>query len=94
MIVRDLTNPKSDYKGRPCYAVGAFCPCRPCYNPHDCTPPNPAYSKKVYSETFHCACNWNTGCPQPKLKPAHDLNRQGRCRRCGEYLNNLPERTY
>lgn len=83
MIVRDLTLPKSDYKGHPCYAVEKACPCMPCYNCHDCTPPNPAYSKKVYSDTFHCAENWNNGCPQPHPEPNHILNRQGRCKRCG-----------
>lgn len=84
MIVRDLTLKKSDYKGHHCHAVGSFCPCRSCYNAHDCTPPNSAYSKKVYSETFSCATNWNTGCPHPLPEPEHDLNRQGRCKRCGE----------
>ena len=83
MIVRNLELKKTDYKGHPCYAVDSECPCLPCYNPHDCTPPNPAYSKKVYSDTFHCATNWNTGCPQPKPEPIHNLNRQKRCKKCG-----------
>ena len=85
MIVRDLTLKKTDYKGHPCYAVDKVCPCRACYNCHDCIPPNPTYSKKVYSDIFHCASNWNKGCPQPKLESNHILNRQGKCRRCGAY---------
>lgn len=100
MIVRDLTQKKTDYKGHPCHASGAFCPCRPCYNCHDCNPPDPRYSKKVYSDTFSCAVNWNSGCPQPKPEPNHILNRLGRCRRCGEVPNatkqrdKLPERIH
>jgi len=83
IIVRDKTLPKSDYKGHPCYAVGLDCPCRPCYNAHDCTPPNRVYSRKVYSDVFHCASNWNDGCPSPKPVAVHDFNRLGKCRRCG-----------
>jgi len=83
MIVRDLTLKKTDYKGHPCWATDAVCPCRPCYNCHDCYPPDPRYSKKIYSDTFACAYNYNTGCPQPKPESAHILNRQHRCKRCG-----------
>lgn len=93
MIVRNLTLKKTDYKGHPCYASGGFCPCRPCFNPHDCTPPNPVYSKKAYSDIFHCATNWSSGCPQPKPEPTHEFNRQGYCKKCGEYPNKFPERT-
>lgn len=93
MIVRDLTLKKADYKGHPCHASGAFCPCRPCYNCHDCTPPNPTHSKKVYSDTFHCASNWNTGCPQPIPEPTHIPNRLGHCKRCGEIVTR-PERKH
>ncbi len=86
LIVRDLTLKKMDYKGHPCYAVDKVCPCRPCYNCHDCNPPNPAYNKKVYSDIFHCAVNYDRGCPQPKPEPNHMLNRQHRCKRCEEYI--------
>ncbi len=84
----------TDYKGHPCYARGNFCPCRSCYNPHDCNPPDPRYSRKVYSDTFSCAYNYNNGCPQPKPKPVHSLNRQGRCTKCGSHPNKIPERNY
>lgn len=86
IVVRDKSLPKSDYKGRSCYAVDAVCPCRPCYNCHDCTPPNRTYSRRLYSDVFHCASNYNSGCPQPKPVPVHNLNRLGRCRRCGVYV--------
>lgn len=86
MIVRDLTKPKSEYKGHHCYAVDAICPCRPCYNCHDFSPPNPAHSRKLYSDGFHCASNWYSGCPQPKPEPTHTLNRQKRCVRCGQVI--------
>lgn len=93
MIVRDLTLKKTEYKGHPCYASGAFCPCRPCYDAHDCNPPDPRYSKKVYSDTFSCAVNHNNGCPQPLPEPTHILNRLGRCKRCGQTVK-YPERRF
>ena len=83
MQVRDHTKPVKEYKGGHwTFAVDAVCPCRPCYNAHDCTPPNPAYSKTAYSDVFHCASNWNSGCPQPKPEPQHILNRLNNCKRC------------
>lgn len=85
-IVRDKTLKKSEYKGHPTYAVDDVCPCRPCFNAHDCTPPNPAHSRKVYSDVFHCATNWNSGCPQPKPEPEHILNRLNNCKRCGIHI--------
>ena len=78
---------KKDYKGHPCYAVFRDCPCKPCYNCHDCNPPNPAHSKKVYSDIFHCATNWNKGCPQPIPESQHTLNRQHKCIHCGSYVD-------
>lgn len=83
MIVRDLTLSKSDYKGHPCHVSEMNCPCRPCYNCHDCTPPDWSRSEKVYSDTFYCAVRWNKGCPDPKPEPVHTLNRLKRCIRCG-----------
>lgn len=85
MIVRDLTLKKSEYKGHPCYASEAVCPCRPCFNCHDCNPPNRDYSNNVYSDIFDCASRYNSGCPQPNPEPVHILNRQHRCKRCGQY---------
>ena len=87
MIVRDNSLSKKDYKGHPCHAVDRVCPCRPCYNCHDCTPPDPRYTRQVYSSVFHCAVNWNGGCPQPKPEPVHDLNRMGTCKRCREKVS-------
>ena len=83
MIARDLTLPKADYKGHPCHVKEKDCPCKPCYNCHDCTPPNREHSDKVYSDTFRCAVNWNKGCPIPEPTANHILNRQNRCKRCG-----------
>ena len=68
--------------------------CRPCYNCHDCKPPDPRHSKKVYSDVFSCAVNWNNGCPQPLPNPNHILNRQGRCKKCGQSPNKSPERKH
>lgn len=86
--VRDLTNPISDYKGHLCWAVDKNCPCKPCFCPHDCHPPNPAYSKKKYSEVFDCVTNWNRGCPSPHPEPEHIyIGSSRRCVRCGEYMH-------
>ena len=87
MIVRDLSLKKTDYKGHPTHAIEKECPCRPCFNAHDCRPPDPRFSKKVYSDIFSCATNWNNGCPpRPFPEPKHDLNRVKHCRRCGQYV--------
>lgn len=91
-IVRDNTQPKGSYKGHPCWAVAEACPCRPCFNCHDCRPPDYAKTGKVYSDTFHCATNWNSGCPYPYPEPVHDLNRVGHCRRCGIYITKSKPR--
>lgn len=85
-VVRDKTLKKTDYKGHPCYATDEVCPCRPCFNCHDCRPPDRRYTNQLYSPVFHCATNWNSGCPDPKPEPVHDLNRVGHCRRCGAYV--------
>jgi len=79
MIVRDLTLKKTDYKGHPCWAIDVVCPCRPCYNCHDCG----SFNGGRWHPNFACASNWNSGCPQPKTEPVHILNRQHRCKRCG-----------
>ena len=86
MIARDLTKLKSDYKGHPCFVIDSKCPCRPCYNCHDCTPPNPVHTKEIYSSIFHCATNWNKGCPDLIPEPNHILNTQKTCKRCKEKI--------
>jgi len=35
------------------------------------------------ADDFRCWRNNEYGCPRPKPEPAHDLNRVGRCKRCG-----------
>lgn len=87
MKVRDHTKNLSEYKGHWTYAVDANCPCRSCYNSHDCTPPNRAYSNQLYSEVFHCASNWNNGCPSPLPKPVHIPRLRGViCERCKQSI--------
>ena len=79
MIVRNHLLGKKEYKGRSCHAVDQVCPCRPCYNCHDC-----GHSDSYYGwvESFQCAVNYNTGCPQPKPEPQHILNKQRYCKCC------------
>lgn len=90
MKVRDLTLPKTDYKGHVFDASGSFCPCRPCLNAHDC---GSVYGGS-YHEDFQCAYRYNNGCPFPKPEAVHILNRLGRCKRCGCFPNKLPETTW
>lgn len=84
IIVRDKTQSIKGYKGHPCYATDKVCPCRTCFNCHDCTPPSPCHSKKMYSDVFQCATNYNRGCPDPKPQPKHISTKYGKvCKRCG-----------
>lgn len=77
------------YKGRPTFAVDRLCPCRPCFNAHDCGHSN-SYSGWVTK--MHCATNYNRGCPQPIPEPYHIVKLKNprvrpekrRCVRCGE----------
>lgn len=90
MQVRDHTLPKTEYKGRPTEASDEMCPCRPCYNAHDCSDPVRVYDKQgrwVKNKTvpkMECATRWNKGCPSPKPDPEHifPTMRAGQCKRC------------
>lgn len=87
MKVRDYTQRVTEYKGHWTFAVDSNCPCRPCYNAHDCTPPSREHSNKVYSDIFHCATNWNNGCPHPFPEPGHILSPYGTvCKRCKQRI--------
>lgn len=81
MKVRDHTKSVKEYKGKWTWAVDELCPCRPCFNAHDCGHSDSHYG---WIERFACAVNHNSGCPQPKPEPQHVLSgRQRICRRCG-----------
>jgi len=88
MKVRDRTMLVSEYRGQWTEASDKECPCRPCYNPHDCgysrTGPN---KTNVWVARIECATRWNGGCPSPKPEPQHIYrSKRGReryCRRCG-----------
>lgn len=60
MLVRDHTKKKSEYKGRECVVSDKFCPCRPCYNCHDC---GCRLSSGKWMERMMCATNMTGGCP-------------------------------
>lgn len=96
MKVRDKTKKPTEYKGHevPAGAGGRDCPCLPCFNVHDCGYWNSA-GKRVH--IWHCATNWNHGCPDPLPRPTHIFkltkrfqNRKPgdvfRCIRCGQRL--------
>lgn len=83
MIVRDRTRPASFYKGRPTEARDDRCPCRPCFNAHDCG--YSAYGGHVVA--MECATRWNSGCPRDgdDTWPVHIFksDRARACKRCG-----------
>ena len=87
MLVRDKSLPKSDYKGRPTQALDSLCPCRPCWNPHDC-----GYidSQGKWHIRMECATRWNHGCPSVR-DPSHLLPPRVRiCKRCGARKPKTP----
>ena len=91
MKVRDRMHKLSEYKGRLTDACDALCPCRPCFNAHDCGTPKRVYDDKgrwvsnKYVPDMQCATRHNNGCSQPKLEPEHiyTSNRARTCKRCG-----------
>lgn len=90
---RDRIEPKTEYKGRPTYCLDKFCPCRPCWHPHDC-----GHTQKVYNEQgawvanqwivhMECATRYNNGCSYPKPDPEHiPYKTVKRCKRCNQML--------
>jgi hypothetical protein len=83
MLVKDKLA-DSEYKRRPTVAVSLDCPCRPCYNAHDCGHRN-TIGKWV--ERMCCITNFNNGCPNDKPKPVHTFKGKGKvCKRCGERI--------
>lgn len=84
ILVRDKTKSKTEYKGRDTYAVNPECPCRSCWNSHDCGRIN---SVGKWVACVHCATNWNSGCPSA-FTTRHMIknNRSRKCSRCGKTL--------
>ncbi len=77
MKVRDMTKKRSEYKGRETDASEKVCPCRSCFNAHNCG----SYG----NVQMECATRYNCGCPRPKPKAEHSFNRVKRCKRCGVF---------
>jgi len=85
MIVRNKLLKKTDYKGSPTAAMDRLCPCRPCFNAHDCG----RWAGGKWKAYFACASRYNNGCPHPVPEPVHILHstREYVCKRCGKRLN-------
>jgi hypothetical protein len=60
MKVRNKLLSKKEYKGRLTEASDKMCPCRPCWNPHDCGYKNSAGKRIV---DMYCLTNYSDGCP-------------------------------
>ncbi len=83
MRVRDRTLPLGEYKGRWTDARDESCPCRPCYNAHNCARSSATY---LSNPVMRCATRENDGCPTPMPSSAHLYTPRGRvCQRCGEH---------
>ena len=83
MKVRDLTMKVTEYKGRLTEAYDRECPCRPCYNAHDC-------GRMGWGggwRDMQCATRYNFGCPHPMPDPQHirPTPRTRKCQRCGAW---------
>lgn len=83
MKVRDHTLALTEYKGRWTEASDVACPCRPCYNAHDCGWRD---NQGKWTQRMECATRESSGCPSPQPEPAHDLNRVRNCRRCKQHI--------
>lgn len=81
MKVRDRTKSSSEYKGRSTYAIDKYCPCRSCWNSHDCG----KFEGGRWHANMACATNYNTGCPNPLPEPQH-IWKGKTCVRCGARL--------
>lgn len=83
MKVRNHLLSVKDYKGRWTDASDKCCPCRSCYNAHDC-----GYSHSYYGWVIRmeCAFRHSKGCPDPIPEPVHELNRAKRCKKCNQYI--------
>lgn len=89
--VRDRLKHRNEYKGRPTLAVDEYCPCRVCYNPHDC---GHRSSDGEWIQSMHCAKNFNDGCPSTFPVPTHivrnlNLVMKGirKCLRCARMID-------
>lgn len=92
MQVRDRTKSVKEYKGRLTDAAYENCPCRPCWNAHDCG----YYSSGGKRITdMQCATRHISGCPDPKPSLIHiiriktnrlKMGREIKCHRCGEKI--------
>lgn len=92
MKVRDRLLDKREYKGRLTRASDKMCPCRSCWNPHDC---GFRGGDGKWITVMRCLTNHNSGCPQDNNKelprPIHIIRAKagGRgqtriCLRCRE----------
>lgn len=87
MRVRDKTLKQSEYKGRWTDASDRECPCRPCYNAHDCG--YSTYGGHVVR--MMCASRENGGCgTKPEPQHIYSGSRGYVCKRCGARRGHTP----
>lgn len=85
MKVRNKLLNKKEYKGRFTEASDKMCPCRPCYNPHDC-----GYrgGDGKWIVNMYCVTNYNNDCPThlggELLIPIHTIRSKWEYRRKGQ----------
>ena len=94
MEVRNQLLKLTKYKGRWSNSADQDCPCRSCFNAHDCGYRKP---KGAWVISMECATRYNMGCPQNMIEPIHIFKHTKRfqnrkrndifkCLRCGQKL--------
>lgn len=92
MKVRNRLLDKREYKGRLTEVADKMCPCRVCWNPHDC---GYRAGNGKWITVMRCVTNYKSGCPFDANKelprPIHIIRakagRRGQtriCLRCGQ----------
>jgi len=76
---------KSGYKGEITNASDEYCPCRPCWHPHDCGYLN---NQGKWIKDFQCVTLYNNGCPIHLINelpiPIHIIRSKGQHRKRGQ----------
>jgi len=94
MKIRNRLLDKREYKGRLTGAADKMCPCRVCWNPHDC---GYRAGNGKWITVMRCVTNYKSGCPfdinKELPRPIHVIRakagRKGQtriCLRCGQRI--------
>ena len=94
MKVRNCLISKKEYKGRWTEAKDEHCPCRPCYNAHDCGETMTGPYGLEWKTRMECATRWSYGCgdyPDPEHVAKRSIKKfksgqKVKCHRCNTWV--------